>query len=556
MLSLALAGLSYGLLALAQNSTVTNPMLPGFYPDPSCIFVPELDDTFFCASSSFRAFPGIPISASRDLQSWTVISHAFNRPEQLPDFAALESASGGIWAPTLRYRDGTFYLISTCVVDDLPANDTSRWINFIISSTDPYCDECWSDPVHFTADGYDPSLFWDDDGQAYVTWGLLWNVRPGIMQSTIDVKTGEVGKPINVWNGTGRLAPEGPHLYKKDGFYYLLIAEGGTGLDHSATIARSRSINGPYKSNPANPILTNANTTEYFQAVGHADLFQDAAGNWWGVALSMRLNTALRAAPMGRETVLYPVTWEKGQWPVLSQVKGRISSWPFPQSSSDKPIPGLPVAASEDIDFVANPEIPSNFIYYGFPDTSSYEFQNGLCLTPSTTGNTSTGNVTRILRRQSHSLFTYSVDVDWSPSKVGDETGVTIFIDPSNHLDLGIVQLPSKNGKGSSTSYLRFQGRGTIGPAPTTLVDFPSAWKGGSVTLEIKAFNATHMSFSAGPAAQDSGLKTITYASSGLIQPIFSGASVGVYTTASVSSSHAEACFSRWKYEGDRQYRS
>lgn len=413
MLGLAIAGLGYGLLILAQNSTVTNPILPGFYPDPSCIFVPELDDTFFCASSSFRTFPGVPITASRDLQSWTLISHAFNRPEQLPVFASLHGSAGGIWAPTLRYRNGTFYIVSTCVNDDIPSNDTSRWTNFIFSTTKPYCSECWSDPVYFTADGYDPSIFWDDDGQAYISWAMLWNVRSGIKQATIDVKTGELGQPVNIWNGTEGLAPEGPHTYKKDGFYYLLIAEGGTGLDHSATISRSRSINGEYESNPANPILTNANTTEYFQAVAHADLFQDGTGNWWGVALSMRLDLQARTAPMGRETVLYPVTWKQGQWPVISQVKGRISSWPLPQNSSNKAIPGLSVTDSEDIDFLEEPEIPPNFLYYGVPDNISYESsKGGLCLTPSSTGNTSTDNVTRILRRQSHSLFTYSVDVD------------------------------------------------------------------------------------------------------------------------------------------------
>ncbi|BCS23578.1 uncharacterized protein APUU_40022A [Aspergillus puulaauensis] len=529
MLGLAIAGLGYGLLTLAQNSTVTNPILPGFYPDPSCIFVPELDDTFFCASSSFRAFPGVPITASRDLQSWALISHAFNRPEQLPVFAGLHGSAGGIWAPTLRYRNGTFYIVSTCVNDDIPSNDTSRWTNFIVSTT------------NLTAPN------------AYISWAMLWNVRSGIKQATIDIKTGEIGQPVNIWNGTGGLAPEGPHTYKKDGFYYLLIAEGGTGLDHSATIARSRSINGQYDSNPANPILTNANTTEYFQAVAHADLFQDGTGNWWGVALSMRLDLQARTAPMGRETVLYPVTWKQGQWPVISQVKGRISSWPLPQNSSNKAIPGLSVTDSEDIDFLEEPEIPPNFLYYGVPDNISYEFsKGGLCLTPSSTGNTSTDNVTRILRRQSHSLFTYSVDVDWSPTRLGDESGVTIFIDTDNHLDLGIVQLPGSNE--TATTYLRFQGKGALTAPQPTIADVASEWKSGSITLEIKAFNATHLAFSAGPAAHESQLKTIAVAPSGLIQPIFTGASLGVYTTVNDSASHAEACFTPWRYNGDGQF--
>ncbi|KAJ0419171.1 glycosyl hydrolase [Aspergillus carlsbadensis] len=556
MLRIALCGLGYGLLALAQNSTLMNPFLPGFYPDPSCIFVPEFDDTFFCASSSFLAFPGLPITASRDLQSWTLISHAFNRPEQLPVFAGLQSPSGGIWAPTLRYRDGLFYLVSTCVVDDLPANDSSRWNNFIITTDNPYCSKCWSDPAYFTADGYDPDIFWDDDGQAYVTWSLLWNVRPGIMQSTINVDTGEVGTALNVWNGTGGLAPEGPHIYKKGGHYYLLIAEGGTGLNHMVTIARSRKITGPFESNPVNPILSNANTTEYLQAVGHADLFYDNAGNWWGTALSMRLNLQARAAPMGRESVLYPVTWKDGEWPVLGHVQGYISSWPFPHSPAGEALPGIPVATSENIDFTKADKVPANLIYYGLPNARSHKLLGeGLCLTPSSTGKTSLEKVTRISRRQSHTLFTYRVDVNWSPKKQGDESGVSVFVDPDNHFDLGIVQLPARKRGAGSSRYLQFQAKGNKTISQTTLTDFPADWGNGPITLEIKAFNATHYAFSAGPAEHDSQLQTIAVAPSGLLQPYFTGAVVGVYTKAITSRSRAEACFTHWTYRGEAQYR-
>jgi beta-xylosidase len=149
--------------------------------------------------------------------------------------------------------------------------------------------------------------------------------------TTIDLTTGEVGSDLRfVWNGTGGLAPEGPHIYSKDGWYYLMIAEGGTGLTHMETIARSKTIDGPYTPNSANPILTNANTSQYFQTVGHADLFQDPAGNWWGVSLATRSGPNFTTYPMGRETVMFPVTWKTGDWPILQPVRGQMSGWQMP----------------------------------------------------------------------------------------------------------------------------------------------------------------------------------------------------------------------------------
>jgi len=317
------------------NSSYDNPMLPGFHPDPSCIFVPEENNTYFCASSSFNAFPGIPIHASKDLQNWKLISNALNRPEQLPTLAITNRQTSGIWASTIRYNNGTFYILTTLVFDSEAQGNFSRWDNLIFTTTNPYSSAAWSEPVHLKYTnpgtppfGYDISPFWDVDGTVYVTGSHPWQVTPGITQATIDLATGEVGSTYSyIWNGTGGEAPEGPHIYLKDGWYFLMIAEGGTGLNHMETIARSKHINGPYEANPANPILTNANTTQYFQTVGHADLFQDGAGKWWGVALSTRSGPGYTTYPMGRETVLYPVTWAKGAWPILQPVRGQMEGW-------------------------------------------------------------------------------------------------------------------------------------------------------------------------------------------------------------------------------------
>ncbi|TEB20736.1 hypothetical protein FA13DRAFT_1717482, partial [Coprinellus micaceus] len=234
-----------------------------FTPTQAVSFLKDWDNTFFCASSSFNAFPGIPIHASKDLQKLEV--------------------DRGIWAPTLRYHKKNFYLVTTLVDDDRPQSDASRWDNIIIKGSDPYNSASWGIAKHFEFQGYDTEPFWDNNGKAYITGAHAWQVNPGIWQAEANLDTGKVGEFKLIWEGTGGMAPEGPHIYKKDGYYYLLAAEGGTGLEHMVTIARSRNIDGPFESNPANPVLTNTNTTSYFQTIGHADLFQDGSGNWYAV---------------------------------------------------------------------------------------------------------------------------------------------------------------------------------------------------------------------------------------------------------------------------------
>ncbi|TKW57778.1 Non-reducing end alpha-L-arabinofuranosidase BoGH43A [Colletotrichum tanaceti] len=261
-------------LAEDSNSTFYNPIIPGFHPDPSCIFVSEHNATFFCASSSFNAFPGIPLHASKDLHNWKLIDFLkLARVKELTEFS-------GIWAPTLRYHEEAFWIVTTLVDDEKDAADASRWDNIIFKAKDPYDLRSWSDAIHFEFEGYDTEPFWDDDGKTYLNGAHAWKVGPWLQQTEANLDTGEVGEWKTIWNGTGGMAPEGPHIYRKDGWYYLLAAEGGTGLGHMVTMARSNNIDGPYESNPANPILTNSNTTDYFQTVGHADLFQDHSGNW------------------------------------------------------------------------------------------------------------------------------------------------------------------------------------------------------------------------------------------------------------------------------------
>lgn len=534
------AVLTWALWALgvcAINSTYTNPILPGFHSDPSCIFVESWNRTFFCATSTFLAFPGIPIYASQDLQQWTLISSVFNRPSQLPSLATEITQTSGIWAPSIRYRDDTFYVTTTLVDDTKNISDTSRWDNVIFTTSNPYDSTSWSDPIHFDFDGYDPCLFWDDVGQAYVVGSHPWQIRPGIDMAPLSLETGEVGEQETVWNGTGGAAPEGPRVFKKDGYYYLVIAEGGTYLDHMATIARSKTLMGPYESNPANPFLTNANTTEYFQAVGHADLFPDANGNWWGVALAMRADLVNSAVPMGRETVLYPITWTSEGWPVASQVRGIMSGWLLPEPVASTLLNIAPVSAPDIVDFSSGSAIPAHFIHQRFPDDDAYAIsptghENTLRLIPSTQNLTGQPGIvppkgpTFLGRRQTDTLFSFSAIFDFQPTKLGEEAGVTLYVSQDDHVALGMVLLPNKNTNASSSSlkpYLRLHGQSEVASIKDTLFALPDEWSEQSTRMQIKSINGTHYAFSAAPSQHQSQEQTIAYISAGSLRTTFTG---------------------------------
>ncbi len=215
------------------NSTYHNPVLPGWHSDPSCVHVKGVT---YCCTSTFESFPGMPIYASRDLVHWEHISNTWNREEQLPgiNFES-QGQQDGFFAPNLRYRDGQFYMTSVYA----GVNTTSGLLGTVFSTSNPYSDAAWSRPLTFDAPyrTIDPDLFWDDDGSTYLTWS-------GVSLQPIDLSSGELGDKVSIWNGTGGVFAEGPHMYRKDGYYYLLVAEGGTQLGHMATVARSKDLRG------------------------------------------------------------------------------------------------------------------------------------------------------------------------------------------------------------------------------------------------------------------------------------------------------------------------
>ncbi len=277
-----------------------NPIIPGYYPDPS---ICRVGSDYFLVTSSFEYFPGVPIFHGRDLVNWQQIGYCLTRPSQLPLDGC--SASGGVWAPTLRFHDGTFYMTST---------NTTGGGHFYVTAINPA--GRWSEPIWVAGGGFDSSFFFDEDGVVYFQW-FEYEQSAGIYQTEIDIATGvHLTEPKVIWDGTGGRSPEGPHLYKIDGHYYLMAAEGGTEDGHMITIARGKSPWGPWESCPHNPILSHRSLDRPIQTTGHGDLIQDTDGSWWMVFLGTRPVGYPRYHILGRETFLAPVTWEAG-WPIV-----------------------------------------------------------------------------------------------------------------------------------------------------------------------------------------------------------------------------------------------
>jgi xylan 1,4-beta-xylosidase len=304
---------------LSEAETFANPVIGGFFPDPSICRVGE---DYYLACSSFEYFPGVPIFHSRDLVHWRQIGNVLDRPEQLRLDTA--RASGGIYAPTLRYHDGRFWLIVTNVSDRG---------TLLVTSDRP--EGPWSDPVWLSGvPGVDPDLAWDGDGNC-------WCTSSGIQQVRIDPEAGKVlEEPRTLWSGTpGAQWPEAPHLYQVGGWWYLLIAEGGTERGHCVSVARGPSPQGPFEPCPDNPILTHRSTNRPIQNTGHADLVQAHDGSWWLVFLGVRLRGQTPGFHvLGRETYLAPVSWVDG-WPVVGEVSETMAApalpaHPFPEVPS------------------------------------------------------------------------------------------------------------------------------------------------------------------------------------------------------------------------------
>lgn len=359
-----------------MSVTAKNPILPGFYPDPSICAVGE---DYYLVNSSFAYFPGIPIMHSKDLAHWEQIGNALDREEQLPLGKA--EISQGLFAPTIRYHEGTFYMICTNVTNGG---------NFVVTAKDPAGP--WSERhIIKGADGIDPSLFFDEDGKCYYCGthpnpdGCKYDGDWYIYIQELNVETFElVGEAKNVWNGAmkGVHWPEGPHLYHIGEYYYIIHAEGGTGPEHAVSVARSKDVFGPYENNFCNPIFTHRHLGVKYpiKYVGHADLFKTPKGDWYMVMLAVRPIGGYTT--MGRETFLARVIWENG-WPVVNPGLGILSNEVIVDLDEWTPAPGASLATSDRIyDFTKLDKFGPEWMWLRNPDMSCYKLepQKGLLM--------------------------------------------------------------------------------------------------------------------------------------------------------------------------------
>ena len=398
--------------------TYENPIIPGFYPDPS---ICRVGKDYYLVTSSFEFFPGVPLWHSRDLKHWQQLGHILTRDSQLP----LRSCriSGGIYAPTLRYENGKFWMITT---------NTHQGGNFLVWAEDILGP--WSEPVWIDHDGIDPSLFWDEDGKVYYTGTWIDGSDPqGIGQFQVDPETGEkLSETRIIWYGTGGRCPEAPHMYKRDGWYYLMIAEGGTEYGHMVTMARSRNVWGPFESCLRNPILSHRDDIcSPFQAIGHADITADPEGNWWMVFHGIRPTNA-QLHHIGRETMLAPFTWDEEGWPVVN---------------GGRSVPAIvEVAGDGDIrwdrswreDFSSDTFHP-RWTWLRNPEIERYALtEEGLVLTGSETTLSDIDTSTFLGVRQQQLDVVYETKLTLTGE--GGCAGIAIFHTAEHHYDLAVSQ--------------------------------------------------------------------------------------------------------------------
>lgn len=332
--------------------TIRNPILPGFHPDPSILRVGE---EYYLATSTFEWFPGVLIYHSRDLAHWEFAAAPLNRTSQL-DLRGVPN-SCGIFAPCLSWCDGLFYLVYTIVHTDSSLQDTH---NYLVTSRT--IDGDWSEPIYLNSTGFDPSLFHDEDGRKWLVnrdCDVRWfeSPRGGILLREYDpVQKRLVGKERRIFRTSGIIGAEGPHLYRHDGWYYLMIAEGGTDCNHVVTVARSRTLEGPYEVDPHNPMLSSRdNPWNPLQKAGHASLVETQNGQWYLAHLVGRPLPSKGRCILGRETALQKVVWSEDGWLRLENGAFEPSVETQAPDLPEHPFPALPVRDDFDRDTLGYP---------------------------------------------------------------------------------------------------------------------------------------------------------------------------------------------------------
>lgn len=404
---------------------VKNPIVRGFYPDPS---ICEANGKYYLACSTFQFFPGVPIFESEDLINWKQVGSCLTRLSQI-ELNKIPS-SGGVYAPTLRYHDGTFYMVT---------NNNTANKNFYITTTDITGE--WSEPIFVDQEGIDPSLFFDN-GKVYFTSNGPYVDAGRILQCEIDIKTGEkLTESTCIWTGSGGRYIESPHLYHIGEYYYLMVAEGGTEYGHMITYARSKNPFGPFEGYEKNPVLTNRNLGGFqsiVQGIGHGDLIQDKNGDWYIVCLGFRQNGIWSPYHhLGREVFLSPVTMGEDGWFTAGK-DGQVHEEMEVSIETTMPAEDL-----YDVSFEKTPLSDFRWTYLRDYHKENYSFEdNKLTLKGTSVTLDEADTPTFVSVRQSE----FDTDLTVTVTSEASEAGITYYMDEDAHYDL---YLKRENGESS-----------------------------------------------------------------------------------------------------------
>jgi Beta-xylosidase len=477
-------------------TTIHNPVLRGFNPDPSIL---RVGGDYYIATSTFEWFPGVQIHHSRDLAHWRLLTHPLTRRSQL-DMTG-EKASCGIWAPCLSYDKGLFYLVYTDVKSNEGVFKDTH--NYVVTA--PSIEGPWSEPIYLHSHGFDPSLFHDEDGRTWVV-GMQTDFRDGrnrfggiVLQEWKQRRDGDritgelVGPLYTIFKGTSLGFTEGPHLYARDGWYYLLVAEGGTSLGHAATLARPRSITGPYDSDPSGPVISSRDwPLDPLQKAGHASLVQTQGGDWYMAHLCGRPIARKGRCSLGRETAIQRASWTTDGWLRAGEPIGR--------AAVDVPVPSLeshpwpPAPSRDDFDSgVLGIDFQSLRVPLG-EDTMSLSERPGYLRLKGRESILSRYSQALVARRQQAFRCRAGTCLEFEPRHFKQSAGLVCLYDQENFYYL---RLSWDEEKGRSIDVMR---------SINGQVDFPL---GGPVAVDARRVELSveieydRLSFSFGPEGKD-----------------------------------------------------
>ena len=510
---------------VAPRETFNNPILPGFHPDPS---ICRVGDDYYLVNSSFTWYPGIPIYHSKDLVNWELIGHAIDRPDMV-NLDGLDD-NNGIWAVTIREHDGLFYLITTC---------NKAGGNFYLTAKDPAGP--WSDPIWLPdAPGIDPSLFWDDDGRCYYTgntWDFKkdWPSQCAVWMQELDLKQQKlVGerKLLAYGHANNAAFAEGPHIYKIDGKYILLMAEGGSSPNHAVTVFQSDKLWGPYVAGKVNPVITHRHLGKDYpiQGLGHADLVQTPQGDWWSVLLGFRMLDGYD--PLARETFLCQVDFEDGM-PIYNKGEGKVL---LEQQRPD--LPWTPVKPPVTQDEFEGDSLAATWYSVRIPNKKSISLSDGqlhVKLEPEVID--SLGTSAMLLQKTRDHRFTASTKLEFKLNANNEEAGMVYYRTANAYYSLmcnsqGVALYRKDLGKKELIQQLPYQGEEVY------------------LQLDVDGLDV-QFSFGASPDQLQAigGMQSASVISSNKLNK-FNGAGVGVYATSQGKASTHIARYDWFRYQG------